>query len=250
MSWVAVAVAGAGLVGGVLGADASKSAASTQAAAANQATQVQQQEFNQIRGDLAPYMQAGVVSLSDLMRLMGSGGDVMNSTLNRMPTAADFHASPGYQWQLNQGLDAILNKQSALGGVLGGNTLKSLSTYGQGLANQDWTNFSNSFRNNQNDVFNRLFSLSGSGQNAAAGLGSIGSQTASQIGQNIIGGGNAQAAGMVGAANAASGAGNNFLLAQLLNSGGGGSLGGLFGGGFAGYSPTGGWTPGPQGFPE
>ncbi len=72
------------------------------------------------------------------------------------------------------------------------------------------------------NVWNRLYSLSAGGQNAAANLGGFGTTVGSQVGNNIIGAGNAQAAGQVGQANAFTGAANNaynnYMMQQLLSS--------------------------------
>jgi len=156
--------------------------------------------------------------------------------------AAQYQQSPGYQWQLSQGLGAISNAASAQGGIQSGNTLKALQTYGQGLANQDFqqaynnyaANYGNAYNSaqaNANTSFNRLQTLAGSGQNAAANLGSLSSQTAAQVNNNIIGAGNANAAGIVGAGNAATG-GLNSLASLLTNP----QYAYLFGGSQAGTS--------------
>jgi hypothetical protein len=54
MSWVAVAIAGSAIVGGV----ASNNAANKQKNAANRAADIQQQQFNTIQGNQRPYIQA------------------------------------------------------------------------------------------------------------------------------------------------------------------------------------------------
>lgn len=176
--------------------------------------------------------------------------------------AGQYQQSPGYQWQLGQGLEAVRNAASAGGGIDGGNTLKALTGYAEGLANQDYqqaySNYANNYNNaysnyvnnynniysgalnNANTSFNRLQTLAGSGQNAAAGLGALGSQVSSQVGSNIVGAGNAIAAGKIGSANAITGGVNNlsqlaFLFGMNPNMfGGGGGSSGVIGnpGGF------------------
>jgi hypothetical protein len=51
---------------------------------------------------------------------------------------AAFQSSPGYQFQLDQGLESILRNANASGMAAGGNQLRESQTYGQGLANQDY----------------------------------------------------------------------------------------------------------------
>ena len=245
---VAAAGVGASLYSGMNSADAAKSAANTQAAAANNASATQLGMFNTTQQNLAPYMTAGGNALAQLQAQLGLTGTgatgvpgatsplalpTYGSTINGMTGpqnygAAQYQQSPGYQFQMDQGLGAISNAASAQGGVQSGNTLKALTTYGQGLANQDYqqayqnyvANYGNAYNSasaNANTSFNRLQTVTGSGQNAAAGLGALSSQTAGQVGNNIIGAGNATAAGTVGAANATTGAVNSGVnnLVQL-----------------------------------
>jgi hypothetical protein len=49
-----------------------------------------------------------------------------------------FTSSPGYQWQLGQGMDAINRRRAAGGMVNSGNADIDALTYGQGLAKQDY----------------------------------------------------------------------------------------------------------------
>ncbi len=213
MPWGAAIAAGGAIVGGLISSDASKSAANTQANAANNATAVEQQQYQQTRTDLAPYMQQGTMALGDINKFMANPS--MVSQL------------PGYQFQMQQGTAAIDNSASASG--LTGNTLKALSDYGQGTA----ASYSNTY-------WNQLMQMANLGQTSAAGVGNIGASTANSIGQNTIGAGNAIAAGQVGSASAInSGISNglqNYLLMNSMNSGGGNS------GSVPGYSSVGqGW---------
>lgn len=212
MPWGAAIAAGGAIVGGLISSDASTSAANTQANAANQATAAQLQMFDQTRKDLAPYMQQGQIGLDQLNKLIANPNSV--TTL------------PGYQFQLQQGQDAILNGAAA--GGLTGNTLKALSQYGQGLAS-----------NYYNTAYSQDLSLANLGQTSAAGVGNIGTSVANSIGQNTIGAGNALAAGQVGSANAINTGINNGLQNWLLASalqGGQGSPYGTGGNGTGGYS--------------
>lgn len=102
-----------------------------------------------------------------------------------------FEASPGYQFRLQQGQDAISGSAAAQGNYFSGNTMKALNDYGQNMASQEYNNY---LRN--------LGSLASSGQaaagnqaNAAANFGGMATQALGNIG-------NAQAAGAIGQANA------------------------------------------------
>lgn len=219
--------AGGAVLGSVISANGAQSAADTQAAAANSASQVQQNMFNTTQKNLQPYMQAGETSLSSLLSGLGLAGDPKGTgygSLTQPFTAQQFQSSPGYQFQLQQGLQGVTNAASATGGINSGNTLKALTQYGQGVANQDYYNALNAYTAQQNNTFNKLQTVAGSGQNASANLGALGSQVAGQIGANTIGAGNAAAAGQVGAANAiGSGISSLSQLAFLQNLNGSGN---------------------------
>jgi len=70
------------------------------------------------------------------------GGDIAQGAFGLGPMAgqvqAAFQSSPGYQFQLNQGLESVLRNANASGMAAGGNQLREAQTYGQGLANQDY----------------------------------------------------------------------------------------------------------------
>jgi hypothetical protein len=221
----AVLIGGAitGVAGAAIGAHGAQSAASTQANAANDASATQLAMFNQTRQSLLPYMTAGTTSLSGLNAFMGINPDGTTNPnapgLQRF-TGADLANDPGYQFQLQQGNNAILNSRSAMGGVLSGATLKDLTSFSQGLAGTTFNDAWKRFNTDQASVYDRYFNMTGMGENAAAGVGTMGVNTASSIGANTIAAGNAQAAGQVGTANAYSGGLSNiynqWLMSQFL----------------------------------
>jgi hypothetical protein len=74
MSWVAVAVVGGAVIGGVATSKAGSKAASAQRHAADQANDTELQMYNQNREDQAPYREIGYQALGELGRGMGFGG--------------------------------------------------------------------------------------------------------------------------------------------------------------------------------
>jgi hypothetical protein len=142
---------------------------------------------------------------------------------------AGFFQSPGYQFMFGQGQNAVQNAATNQGGPNSGNTLKALTTFGQGLANQNYQQYLGNYQqylgNYQNYISN-LSGVTGAGQNAAANLGGFGQTAATNAGNALIGAGNATAAGQIGSANALTGGingiGQNALLYSLLQGGGGG----------------------------
>lgn len=166
------------------------------------------------------------------------------------PTAAEAAQYPGYQFQEQQGQEALQNSAAAKGALYSGNTQEALAQYGEQSAQSDYNNvYNQAFQQYQqkygqyNDQLNRLANMAGYGQTAATTLGSQGQQAAqntgnifltagAQQGQDIQNAAAAEASGYVGAGNAISGglAGGansitNLLLLQQLFGGGGAGLG-------------------------
>jgi hypothetical protein len=183
--------------------------------------------------------------LSALASKYGAGTDMyMNSLGLNGPagnTAATnaFQAGPGYQFQMDQGLDAI-NRQRAAAGMLGsGNAGIDAMKYGQGLANQaygGWQTQLSGLNNNalaattgaatgqagQYDQLANLFQ-----QNATNQIGLQGNVTSGLASAN-----NTQAAGEAAGAKNLLGLGMSILGAVAggpLGAALGGGLGGLFG---------------------
>lgn len=299
MPW-GVAAAGIAAAGAIYSADASKSAANTQANAAGNSTALQMAMLNKTQGNLAPWLNSGTMSLAQLSRLAGLPGysadpasnrinfkgqefeskdalhqalyddyakqvskqytdpttgaistiantsqisedaiqkamsvatpvansgpsqDPMFGMLNKPFGMEEFQASPAYQFNLQQGQQAIDKAAASRGKYYAPETLQSVAKYSQGMASNEFQNAYNNYNTNLGNIWNRLYSLSGAGQNAAASMGGFGTTVASNAGNNITGAGNAQAAGQVGSANAYSGAAsnayNNYMMQQLLQS--------------------------------
>ncbi len=74
MTWGAVAVAGASIVGGAMSANAAGDAADQQSASSAQATQAQMMAAAQMRQDLSPWTSAGGAAQSRLNQYLGIGG--------------------------------------------------------------------------------------------------------------------------------------------------------------------------------
>ena len=162
--------AGAGLIGGVMQSGAVSSAADKAAAASREAAQQQ-------RNDLMPWATTGGTANTATADLLGlNGPDAATAAMARYQT------SPGYQWQLQQGLRAVDAGAAAKGFGRSGAVLKQEQEFGQGLANTDFGNY-----------YNRLFNLSQLGEKAAAGQGAGELQAGHDIAATDIAAGGAQA---------------------------------------------------------
>lgn len=216
VSATTAAIAGATLVSGYMASNAAKDAANTQADAANNATAMQQGMFNTTQSNLQPYMQGGSSALSTLQDKIKSG------QLGGQFTMADYLANkdPGYDFQFQQGEQALRNGLSAGDGALSGSALKGLINFGQGMAATGYQSAYQRWLASQSNTYSQLAGLASLGENAGANVGNAGVGYSNGMANTITGAGNAQAAGTIGSANAITGAVNNgmgyYQLSQLL----------------------------------
>ena len=146
-----------------------------------------------------------------------SAGGINSGEFNRKFTLADFQKDPGYDFRLNQGLDAVQGSRAARGSMLSGSTLKALSDYGSNYASSEYGKAYDRFNNDNATRFNRLATIAGIGQTATNNVGTAGANAANNISGNLIGAGNAAAAGQVGTANAITGGLSNLQSIYQLN---------------------------------
>ena len=222
-------------------ASAAQSAQALQAQEAQNALNQNQAQFNTNQANEAPWIQAGQGAVGQLSTL-ASNFQPWNQQF-QAPTAAQAAQTPGYQFQLQQGENALQNSAAAAGGLTTGATGAALEQYGQGLASTDYQQvYNNAFQNyqqnyqqylnNNNTQFNQLASVAGAGQTATGTAGQLGQASANtganialttgaQQGQQINNAGAANASGYIGAGNAFSGGisniGQALSLQQYLN---------------------------------
>lgn len=204
----------AALIGGGLSAAGSVGGSligsGAQTSSTNDATNAQLQMFGITRQDLEPYNTAGQ--------------NAENMLTARLPelTApitmdeATLKNTPGYQFNLQQGLESTQNSAAARGLGTSGAALKGAANYATGLADSTYQNQFNNAVTNQTNAYNRLMGVANLGESAAAGVGNAATQTGASIGSNDIGAGNAIAAAANGAASGVSGAASNYGLLSFL----------------------------------
>lgn len=115
----------------------------------NQAQDALEKSTKQGLATLSPYTTSGAAANAKLSDFLGTSG-------NGTSTADILASNPAYQFQLQQGTDALNRKQAASGGYFSGQALQAAQDYGQGLANQT-----------AQDYYARLAQASGQGQQAA-----------------------------------------------------------------------------------
>jgi hypothetical protein len=232
MPWTAAAIAGSA----VLGAGTSMMAAGTAADASKSAADKQAQMYQQTRSDLSPYNTMGQNALSSAYSLAqtgptGGGPDYIAQAAQNLPgqmTQAQLEQTPGYQWNLAQGLKSTQSAAAARGLGVSGAALKGAATYATGLADStyqnqfanaqqrfaDYVNLNQGQQGNLTNQFNRYNALATLGENAAAQTGTQGTSAARAEGTFLSNAGTQQGSGMMNAANALSGGVNNYLAYQ------------------------------------
>lgn len=128
--------------------------------------------------------------------------DPAYGSLMRDFSMADFEADPGYKFRMDEGTKAVEGGAAARGGLLSGAAQKALLKYGQGAASQEYGNAFNRFTGQQTNKYNRLAGVVNTGQGATNQVSNAAGQFGQQQADNIIGAGNAAAAGQIGQANA------------------------------------------------
>jgi hypothetical protein len=211
------------------------------AVGAGSAAGVQSGAYRDAANKMLPFLQTGQTASSVLGTEYGIGADgtwnqaasflqPIESTIGAPPSPTDpslrtsFQASPGYNYLLQQGADAVQNSAATKTGAISGNMLKGLQTNAAGLASQDWGNWYQQLVNSYNQRY-KDYSTTRSGTTAAlenmAGLGANAAQT---YGSDIIGAGSATATGITGATRALtsplSNSSNYNALLNLLGYGG------------------------------
>lgn len=221
MSAAIVAAAG---VGAGINAGTSAAASSKQAKSIAEALAWQKQQFaetkaalekgnKEAQGFIKPYADVGGSALNELAYGMGLttptagytstntqksglanyGMDQYQKDVGYTPmvnSLADLQATPGYQFQLEQGLQGVNNSAAARGGLLSGANMKAINDYAQGQASTGYASaweraqnaYTNAFGRNQ-QKFTNLQSMANNGQNAAGSQGNW----AMDVGKSLAG---------------------------------------------------------------
>jgi hypothetical protein len=156
------------IVGAFIGQDSNRKAVHAQTDAANADRALQQQQFDQARSDNAPLLASRNSALDQINALLANPSGITSQ--------------PGYQFGLDQGTQALNAGAAARGMTYSGAAGKALTRYGQDYAGTKL-----------DQSYNRLSNLAGLGQVGANNNQTAGQNFASNVGQNMLGVGNAQA---------------------------------------------------------
>lgn len=114
----------------------------------------------------------------------------INGAQGNQNAVNSFQAGPGYQFQVDQGLDAINRRRNAAGMLNGGNADRDAQTFGQGLANQNyqqWLTNLAPYNNLQLSATQGAAAGNQANNQALAGLGGLGAQLESLNGRSQAG---------------------------------------------------------------
>ncbi len=167
-------------------------------------------------------------------------------SLNQRFTGADLQNEPGYQFGLNEGTKNLEGSAAARGGLYSGATLKALTKYGQDYAGTKYDAAYTRFNHDQDTTFNRLSSISGTGQTATQQVDAAGQAYGQSAGGNLIGAGNSRGSSYIAQGNAFAGGinqagaaiGNYFSQPK--------TYAGFNGNQYTGYTNIDPWAVGPQ----
>jgi hypothetical protein len=136
--------------------------------------------YGQQQSNLNPYLATGSNATQMMNTALAPGGALAGQFT--APTAQQVQNTPGYQFQLQQGQQAVQRQAAASGLLNSGGTAKALDQYSQGLASTYYQNaFNNSLQGYQTNYSNTLNSL-GQAQNMGLNASSQFNQAAMNYG--------------------------------------------------------------------
>ena len=201
-------VAGAAVAGGLIGASGARSAASTQADAANRSADLQAVALDKQLALQEPYRQAGLTGQNRLMELLGLGGNTSAAGYGKYGrdfSMADYQADPGYAFRLSEGMKQLGHQAAGRGGLISGQTMKGLQDYAQNSASQEYNNAFQRYQTNRANQLQPLGNLMSSGQAAASNQAGNTGNYATNAGNAYMAAGQAIGAGQLGVANSLAG---------------------------------------------
>lgn len=148
------------------------------------ATAAEQNQMKTTTQNFQPYTTLGA-----------SGANQLNSQLGNLTQPinidqATLESTPGYQFELNQGLKSTQNSAASRGLGVSGASQKAAADFTQGLASNNYQQqFNNALANNQN-IYNHLLNTTSLGTGATGQLAALGQNNANALAQNyqFIGG--------------------------------------------------------------
>ena len=207
----ALVVGGTQLVGSSMQASAAGDAAAIQSGAAEAGIAEQRRQFEAMRELLKPYTEAGVPALAGLQPYAQAGAPALEQQQAllglRGPEAqraaiAGIEGGAGYQAQVQAGEEALLQRASATGGLRGGNIQAALGQFRPQMLQQEIERQYGRLGGMADIGRVTQQNLAQIGQSSAAGTGSAGLQTGTNVDNLLSQQGAALAGGELGQAKA------------------------------------------------
>lgn len=188
------AAIGANVAKTAIGAAGASSAANAAKTAASQAIGYDKSIYSDAQQNLSPYINNGANASNALAGLLGTGGNPAQS----QAAWNNYLSSTNYQFNLNQGLKGL--------------SYASAPNYGSGATGKALVNYAQNTANNALTGYEGLLGGQASlGAQSGLGLGSLGNQNASLVGNALGFGANAAGNAAVGTANGINSGINDIL---------------------------------------
>lgn len=169
-----------GIASALIGAKSAKKSANAQVAASDKAAEAQIEAariaaesarlgFDYLKDNplVGQAQSAGGTAMGMRNALLGIGGSGADALAARQ-AFQEFQNSTGYQFRMDQGVDAITQSAAARGLLNSGAALKGLASYGQGLASAEYANYLNQLGGVQDVGLNAAYNVASQGQSAGA----------------------------------------------------------------------------------
>jgi hypothetical protein len=186
-----VAQAGSGILGGIMGGNASSKAAAAQQQELDKAMAFQQQVYGTAQTNMQPWITGGQEALGGVEQFLGlgntAGGAGAAGGSGALASYNQFTKTPFYTFPLQQNLDTMDRAAAAKGMSLSGGQLADLGRYAGGYSASNFSNY-----------MDALTKLSGLGATTSGQLGQIGTGIGQQVGQTASGLAASAGAGIMG----------------------------------------------------
>jgi hypothetical protein len=162
----------------------------------------QRRQFDLMQENMRPWLTSGTSAVNQLSAGLQPGGQFASTPTFQFDQSR-VQMDPGYAFRQQQGVNAIAASGAAAGNLGSGNLGVALQNYGQELGSQEYgaayqraygsqLDQFNSQLSAQNNQFNRLSGIAGTGQTTANQLGGAGMNMAQGVGNTLMNSANNQ----------------------------------------------------------
>lgn len=179
---VAVAIAGAAVVGAGASISASSKASKAAKSAATQNNALEDKIYNQNLTNETPFLNRGNAAGETIGGLLGTGGDKAASE----NAFAQYRGSTGYDFRTGEGMKALNTGYAARGLIQSGAAMKGINTYAQGQASDEFGRYLGQLQQQQQVGVGAANALAGAGSAFVNGVSSNNNSAASATGNAAL----------------------------------------------------------------